>query len=319
MTTYVVRRILSLVPTWLGISLFAFLLATLSPGDPAELILNAQLDEPPTERQLEEFRDRTGLNDPVPVQYVNWVARLLTGDLGSSFRTGDPVLTELGSRFPATLQIALPAFVLAVTLAVVLGIIAALNRNAVPDHLSRFGALFGESIPSFVLAYVLIIVFAVTLGLVPVSGRGRGELIYYILPVSTLALGTMASLMRLTRSSMLEALGEDYIRTARAMGLRWRTIVFRHALKNALIPVVTVAALIFAGFITGTVIIEIVFSWPGIGKFVVDSIFNRDYAVIQGFVVFTGTLFILLNLAVDLLYVQLDPRVRLTAGGSRGR
>lgn len=319
MTTYVVRRLLSLVPTWLGISLFAFLLASLSPGDPAELILNQQLDEPPTERQLEEFRERTGLNDPIPVQYANWVGRLVTGDLGTSFRSGNPVLTELGDRFPATLQIALPAFVLAVTLSVVLGIIAALNRNSLPDHLSRFAALFGESMPSFVLAYLLIIVFAVTLGLVPVSGRGRGELIYYVLPVTTLALATMASLMRLTRSSMLEVLGEDYIRTARAMGLRWRTIVCRHALKNALIPVVTVGALIFAGFVTGTVIIEIVFSWPGVGKFVVDSIFDRDYAVIQGFVVFTGTLFIVLNLVVDLLYIQLDPRVRLTAGGGRGR
>ncbi len=295
------------------------LLATLSPGDPAELILNAQLDEPPTERQLAEFRERTGLDDPIPVQYANWVGRLLTGDLGDSFRTGDPVLTELGSRFPATLQIALPAFVVAVTLAVVLGIVAALNRNAVADHLSRFGALVGESVPAFVLAYALMIVVAIKLGLTPVSGRGRGELIYYVLPVTTLALGTMASVMRLTRSSMLEALGEDYIRTARAMGLRWRTIVFRHALKNALIPVVTVGALIFAGFITGVVIIEIVFGWPGVGKFVVDSIFNRDYAVIQGFVVFTGTLFIVLNLVVDLLYVQLDPRVRLTTGGSRGR
>lgn len=319
MTTYVVRRLLSLVPTWLGISLFAFVLAVLSPGDPAELILNQQLDEPPTERQLEEFRERTGLNDPMPVQYVNWVGRLLTGDLGTSFRTGNPVLEELASRFPATLQIALPAFVLAVALSVVLGIAAALNRNAVPDHLSRFAALFGDSIPSFVLAYLLIIVFAITLGLTPVSGRGRGELIHYVLPVMTLALATMASLMRLTRSSMLEVLGEDYIRTARAMGLRWRTIVFRHALKNALIPVVTLAALVFAGFVTGTVIVETVFNWPGMGKFVIDAIFSRDYAIIQGFVVFTGTLFVLLNLLVDLIYVQLDPRVRFTAGGGHGR
>lgn len=319
MTTYVARRLLSLVPTWLGVALLAFVLATMSPGDPAELILNRQLDEPPTERQLEEFRERTGLNDPLPVQYVNWVGRLATGDLGTSFRTGNPVLSELGSRLPATLQIAVPAFALAVVFAVMFGIVAALNRNSLPDHLSRLAALVGDSLPSFVLAYLLIIVFAVTLGLLPVSGRGRGELVYFVLPVMTLALATMASLMRLTRSSMLEALGEDYIRTARAMGLRWRTIVFRHALKNALIPVVTLAGLIFAAFVTGTVIVEIVFSWPGVGKFVVDSIFSRDYAVLQGFVVFTGTLYVLLNLLVDLLYLKLDPRVRFTAGHGRDR
>lgn len=319
MTTYVARRILVLVPTWLGISLLAFVLSAMSPGDPAELILNQRLDEPPTERQLEEFRERNGLNDPIPVQYVNWVGRLMRADLGTSFRTGKPVMAELGSRFPATLQIALPAFVVAVALSVVLGVIASLKRNSIADHLSRVAALAGESLPSFVLAYLLIIVFAVTLGLVPVSGRGRGELIHYVLPVMTLALATMASLMRLTRSSMLEALGEDYIRTARAMGLRWQTIIFRHALKNALIPVVTVAGLVFAGFVTGTVIVETVFSWPGVGKFVVDSIFSRDYAIVQGFVVFTGTLFVLLNLVIDLLYVQLDPRVRFTAGGGHGR
>lgn len=318
MTAYVARRLLSLVPTWLGIALFAFVLSSLSPGDPAELILNRQLDEPPTERQLEEFRERTGLNDPMPVQYVNWVGGLVRGDLGTSFRTGNPVLGELASRLPATLQIAIPAFLLAVAMAVVFGIVAALRRNTLADHVSRAAALFGDSLPSFVLAYLLIIVFAVTLGLVPVSGRGRGELIYYVLPVMTLALATMASLMRLTRSSMLEVLGEDYMRTARAMGLRWRTIIFRHALKNALIPVVTVAALVFAGFVTGTVIVEIVFGWPGVGKFVVDSIFARDYAIIQGFVVFTGTLYVVLNLIVDLLYVRLDPRVRLDSGGGHG-
>lgn len=320
MTAYVTRRILSLVPTWLGISLFAFTLATLSPGDPAELILNRQLEEPPTEQQLEAFRERNGLNDPLPVQYISWVGRFATGDLGTSFRSGQPVLQELGSRFPATLQIALPAAALAIVLAVILGVVSALVRNSVADHFARVVALVGDSIPSFVLAYILIIVFAVQLGLLPVSGRGDGELAHYVLPVLTLALATMAALMRLTRSSMLDVMGEDYVRTARAMGLRWPTIIFRHALKNAMIPVVTVAAFVLAGFMTGTAVVEIVFGWPGIGKFVVDSIFDRDYAIIQGFVVFSGTLFILLNLVVDLLYVQLDPRVRFTsAGAGHGR
>lgn len=309
MATYILRRLFSLVPTWLGISLLAFLLATVSPGDPAELILNQRLQEPPTEEQLEAFRERNGLNDPVTVQYANWVAGLVTGDLGTSFRTGDPVLAEIGSRFPSTLQITIPAFALAIALSLVIGVVSALRRNSFVDHISRVAALLSDSVPSFVLAYLLIIIFSVNFGLFPVAGRGGWQ--HMVLPILTLALATTASLMRLTRSSLLEVLGEDYVRTARAMGLRWRTIIFSHSLKNALIPVVTIAALIFAGFVTGTVIVETIFAWPGVGKFVVDSIFDRDYAVIQGFVVFTGTVFVLVNLLVDVLYVYLDPRVRV--------
>jgi peptide/nickel transport system permease protein len=315
-TGYVLRRLLSLVPTWLGISFVAFLLAGLSPGDPAELILNSRQDEPPTEQQLAEFREANGLNDPFLVQYGHFVAGLLRGDLGTSFRTGAPVLDELAARLPSTLQVAVPAFTLALLLAVLVGVLSALRRNSLADHTSRIVALVSDSVPSFVLAYLLIIVFSVQLGLLPVAGQGGLE--HLVLPVLTLALATTASLMRLTRSSLLEVLGQDYVRTARAMGLRRRTVVFRHALKNALIPVVTLAALLLAGFLTGVVIIETVFAWPGVGKFVVDSIFARDYAVIQGFVVFAGTVFVLANLVVDLLYVRLDPRVRLSTGGGRG-
>lgn len=225
-------------------------------------------------------------------------------------------MAELASRFPNTLQIAVPAFVVAVVIALVVGVVSAVHRNSWTDHTSRVAALLGDSVPSFVLAYVLIIVFSVNLGLLPVAGRGGWE--HLVLPVLTLGLATTASLMRLTRSSLLEVLREDYVRTARAMGLPRRTVI-RHALKNALIPVVTVAALIFAGFVTGTVIVETVFAWPGVGKYVVDSIFDRDYAAIQGFVVFTGTVFVLVNLVVDVLYTRLDPRVRISADrGSRG-
>jgi peptide/nickel transport system permease protein len=315
MTGYVLRRLLALVPTWLGISFIAFVLAVLAPGDPAELILNARLDQPPTEQQLAQFRETNGLDDPFVVQYGNFVGGLLQGDLGTSFRSGEPVLDELVARFPSTLQITVPAFALALFLAVLIGVLSALRRNSLADHTSRVAALVSDSVPSFVLAYLLIIVFSVQLGLLPVAGKGGLE--HLVLPVLTLALATTASLMRLTRSSFLEVLGEDYVRTARAMGLRWRTIVFRNALKNALIPVVTVAALLFAGFVTGTAIVETVFAWPGVGKFVVDSIFARDYAVIQGFVVFAGTVFVVVNLVVDLLYVRLDPRVRLSAAGDR--
>lgn len=318
MTAYVVRRLLVLVPTWLGIALLAFVLTTLSPGDPAHLILDQQLDEPPTEAQIEAFRERTGLNDPLPLRYASFVGDLLRGDLGTSFRTGRPVSEEIRSRLGPTLQIALPAFGLSVLIAVTFGTVAALRRNSIADHATRTAALLFESVPTFVLAYLLIIVFAVELGVLPVAGRGGLD--HLVLPVVTLALATTASMMRLTRASLLEVLGEDYIRTATAMGLRWRTIVFRHALKNALIPVVTVAGLIFAGFVTGTVIVETVFAWPGVGRYIVDAIFARDDAVIQGFVVVTGTVFVVINLVVDLLYVRLDPRVSLTAAsaGARG-
>ena len=318
MIGYVLRRLLGLVPTWLGISLFAFALSSLSPGDPAELILGRELDRPPTPEQVEEFRERTGLDQPFVVQYGRFVANAVQGDLGTSFRSDEPVLDELVDRFPATLEISVPAILLAIVMALLVGVLSAVRRNSLADHVSRVAALLGDSVPTFVLAYLLIIVFSVSLGVLPVAGRGGLD--HMVLPVLTLALTNTASLLRLTRSSLLDVLGEDYVRTARAMGLRERQVIARYALKNALVAVVTVAGLLFAVFITTSVIVETVFAWPGVGQYVVDSIFDRDYAVIRGFVVFAGTVFVLINLAVDLLYVRLDPRVRLGAkGGSGGR
>ncbi len=306
---FLARRIASLVPVWLGITFVAFALANLAPGDPAELILGRELEQPPTPEQLEAFREEHGLNDPFLVQYARWTAGAATGDLGTSFRSGKPVLEEVTSRLPATLQIAVPAFLVSTGLALVVGIVSAIRRNSFADHASRVTALVGDSVPSFVLAYLLIIVFSVTLGILPVAGRGTWQ--HFVLPSLTLGLATTASIMRLTRSSLLDVLGEDYVRTAQAMGLPRRTVIVRHALRNALIPVITVAALVFGGFATGTVIVEYVFGWPGVGRFAVDSIFDRDYPVIQGFVVFAGTVFVIVNLVVDLLYLRLDPRVRL--------
>ncbi len=309
MTGFLLRRIAALVPVWLGITFIAFGLASLAPGDPAELILGRELEQPPTPEQLEAFREKNGLDDPFIVQYLRWTANAATGDLGTSFRSGEPVLGELASRLPATLQIAVPAFVVATGLALVVGMVSAVRRNSFSDHASRVVALVGDSVPSFVLAYLLIIVFSVTLGILPVAGRGTWR--HLVLPSLTLGLATTASIMRLTRSSLLEVLGEDYVRTARAMGLPRRTVIVRYALRNALIPVITVAALVLGGFATGTVIVEYVFGWPGVGRFAVDSIFDHDYPVIQGFVVFAGTVFVVVNLVVDLLYLRLDPRVRL--------
>lgn len=309
MRRLVLGRLLLLVPTWLGISLLAFALSSASPGDPAQLILNAQLDEPPTEQQLADFRARTGLDDPWVVQYVTFVGDLVRGDMGTSFRTGGPVHTQIFSRIGATAQIAVPAFAIALVIAVGLGTLAALRRNRLADHASRTIALLFESVPTFVLAYGLIIVFSVTLHWLPVAGRGSPRDV--VLPVLTLALASCATMMRLMRSSMLDTLEEDHIRTARALGLNRRTVIWRWAFKSAIGPVITLAGLVLAGFITGTVIVETVFSWPGVGRYAVDAVFERDYPVVQGFVVFTGTVFLVVNLIVDILYAALDPRVRL--------
>jgi peptide/nickel transport system permease protein len=309
MLTYAARRLLLLIPTWLGVSLFAFTLSSVSPGDPAEVILNRQLDEPPTREQIEEFRERHGLNDPFVVQYAGFVADALRGDLGISFRSGKAVREEISARIGSTLEIAIPAFLSSALFAVIFGVAAALRRNSLADHLSRAAALVFESVPSFALAYLLIIVLAIELGLVPVAGKGGPE--YMVLPILTLTLATMATTMRLTRSSLLDVLSQPYIRTARAMGVSSPRVVLSLALRNALIPVVTVAGLVLAIFVTGTVIVEIVFAWPGVGQYVVAAVFSRDYPVVTGFVVFTGTVFVVVNLAVDLLYTRLDPRVRL--------
>lgn len=247
------------------------------------------------------------------MQYGRWTLGAATGDLGTSFRTGQPVFAELVDRLPATLQLTVPSFLVSLAIALLVGVLSAVRRNSFADHASRLGALVGDSVPSFVLAYLLILVFSVGLEILPVAGRGTWQ--HLVLPSLTLGLATAAGLMRLTRSSLLEVLGEDYVRTAYAMGIPQRTVIFRYALKNALISVVTVAALIFAGFVTGTAIVEFVFGWPGLGRFIVDSIFDRDYPVIQGFVVFVGTVFVVINLLVDVLYVRLDPRVRLSGEG----
>lgn len=312
MTQYTLRRLLFLIPVWLGITLLAFGLGRLAPGDPARLIAERQLDAPPTAQQVEQFRREFRLDDPLPLQYVRWVGNALRGDLGDSFKTGGPVLHELTDRFPATLQLALCGMLAGVGLALPLGILAAIRRGRAADHFSRLAALAGASLPSFWLGFLLIILFAVQLKLLPVAGRGGPQ--HLILPALTLGFGLAAPLMRLTRSSLLEVLNEDYIQTARAKGLRRPAVVLGHALRNALIPVVTVAGMGFGHLLGGAVIVETVFAWPGVGKFVVEGILDRDYPLIQGYVLFMGTIFVLINLVVDLLYVWIDPRVRLGGG-----
>jgi peptide/nickel transport system permease protein len=310
-TRYIARRLVYLVPVWLGISLLAYGLANLAPGDPAYIILRRQTGEEPSDAAVQALRQQLGLNDPFPIRYGRWVEHVAIGDLGTSYRTGAPVLQDLSDRFVATLQLAIAALAVAVAVAIPLGIMSAVRRDKPIDHIFRVIALLGASLPSFWLGYMLIIAFAVTLRLLPVAGYGDAQ--HLVLPALTLGLGAAATLTRLTRANLLEVLDEDFVRTARAKGLSERAAVLKHALRNSLIPIVTIVGMRFGQLMAGAVIVETVFAWPGIGKLVVDSIYDRDYPTIQGFVLFMGTLFVLLNLLVDLSYIWLDPRVRLGA------
>lgn len=311
MLGYALRRLAGLGPVLVAISLLAYSLINLAPGDPARIILERQGNPPVTGAEIEAMRERLGLDDPFPVRYGRWVADAVTGDLGTSFRTGRPVLPELWRRFLITLELAIPAFLLGLVIALPLGVLAAIRRNRSADHLSRVGALVGASMPSFWLAYLLIIAFAVWLAVVPVAGRGTWH--HTVLPTVTLAVTAAAGLMRLTRASLLEVLHEDYIRSAHARGLPPHRVVMRHGLRNALLPIITLAGTRFGHLLGGAVIIETIFAWPGLGKHIVDSIYDRDYPTIQGFVLLIGTVFVLVNLIVDLTYTWLDPRVRLGA------
>lgn len=309
MTGYLARRLAYLVPVLLGVSLLAYSLINLAPGDPARIILLRMGTGPVTQAEVQAVRDDLGLDDPFPLRYARWLGDALGGDLGTSYRTGQPVLHELVGRFLTTLEIAVPAFLLAIVIGVPVGTLAALKRNRATDHLSRLGALAGASIPSFWLAYLLILTVAVRWGVLPVAGRGTVS--HLVLPTTALTVGATAGLMRLTRASVLEVLNQDHVRTAKATGVRRRVVVVRYTLRNALIPVVTLAGLRFGSLLGGAVIIETIFAWPGVGTYVVDSIYDRDYPAIQGFVLFIGTAFVLINLLVDVTYVWLDPRIRL--------
>lgn len=313
MTGGILRRFAHLVPVWLGVSALAFALGTLAPGDPAEALLQRRTGEPPTQEAVLRMRHDLGLDEALPVRYLGWVGAAVRGDLGTSLRSGSPVANDLAGRFPATLQLSLVALLLAAAVALPLGIGAARWRGSMLDHGARIFSIVASSLPSFFSGYVLILIFAVGLHALPVAGRGG--LAHLILPAVTLALGFAASLTRLTRAALLEELSEDYVRTARAKGLSEGAILLRHALRIALVPVVTFVATRFGHLLAGAAIVETVFGWPGVGKHIVDSIYDRDYPAIQGFVLFMGTIFVVLNLGIDLLYRVLDPRVGAREGG----
>jgi len=309
MLKYIAKRLVLLVPILLGISLLTFSLMHLIPGDPAEILLRQQ-GIIPTQEAIEKFREQMDLNDPLPIQYFNWMYCLLHGDLGSSLSVsyGKPVLTEIMFRFPRTLELAAVSLLISLLISIPLGILAAVKQNSAIDRLTLVGASLGIAMPVFWLGLLLILLFSVHLGWFPVCGYGSVK--HIILPSITLGIGMAALTTRLMRASMLEVLEEDYIITARGKGLRERIVILKHALRNALIPVVTVAGLQFGWLLEGAVFVEVIFTWPGVGKLLVDSISVRDIPMVQGCVLFVACVFVLVNLAVDISYGVLDPRVR---------
>jgi peptide/nickel transport system permease protein len=304
MTMFIVRRLIMLVPILLGVTFLTFAIAQVTPGDPVVLMLGNYA----TPERVAELREQLGFNDPFWVQYFRYVWNAMHGDLGKSIRGQTRVLDEILARFPSTVQLTAVAMLLAITVGVTAGVIAATARRKVVDSTTMVTALVGLSLPSFWLAIMLIIVFGIRLKWVSVTGgEGLKDL---ILPSFCLGLAPMAVLARLTRSSILEVIREDYVRTARAKGLKQRVVTYRHVLRNSLIPVVTVIGLQFAGMLGGTVFIESVFARPGIGRFAVNAIAARDYPQVQGVVLFAATIYVVFNLAVDVLYGVLDPRIR---------
>ncbi|HEY64713.1 MAG TPA: ABC transporter permease [Caldilineae bacterium] len=302
-TQYIVQRLIAALVTLIGISLIVFLLIRMLPGDPARIIAGLLASE----EDVQEIRIWMGLDRPLPVQYAMFFSRLVRGDLGVSARTKEPVMREIMARLPATMKLAVISMTIAASLGVLSGILAAYHRNSILDFFISVSTLFGISMPVYWLGLMLIVLFAVRLHWLPAAGSESPK--SYILPSFTLAAFSIALVARMTRSSMLEVLGEDYVRTARAKGLRESVVLFRHALRNALIPVVTVIGLQFGALLGGAVLTETVFGWPGMGQLLVDSIFARDYPMVQGIVLVFSFMLILVNLLVDILYAYIDPRI----------
>ncbi|MEH2488754.1 ABC transporter permease [Bradyrhizobium sp. AZCC 2230] len=314
MARYFATRLISLVPILFGTSIVAFFLVRLVPGDPAIALLGMEADA----RALAALRQQLALDQPIVVQYVTWLGHILTGDFGRSIQGGRAVFPLLIGALAPTALLSAAALVISLVIAIPAGIVAATSRNSAADYVASFLALCGLSLPSFWLGILLILMFSIYLPLFPASGYVSpladpiAHLRHLVLPAVTLGAALAAATMRMTRATMLEVLRADYVRTARAKGLSRRSVIWGHALRNARIPIVTLLGIQLGQLLGGVVITETVFSWPGIGKLTVDAIFARDYPVVQGAVLLTATLFVLINLVTDLIYTVLDPRVRLS-------
>ncbi|GAA4851433.1 nickel ABC transporter permease subunit NikB [Paenibacillus vulneris] len=306
---YFIRRIAAAIPVIMGISFIAFALSVASPGDPAVQALSMNGIKEPTEQEIEAKRAELGLNDPMIVQYAHWLWKASHGDLGISYMTKESVSGELLRRLPVTLSVSGMALVIAVGTGIPLGMLMAMKKNTSFDHTARILALSLVSIPGFWLAILMITVFSEKLHWLPTSGYGTFK--HLIMPAIVLAAGTSAVLMRLTRAALLEVWNQAYMVTAKAKGLPDTRILMIHALRNAMIPLITVIGSYFGAILGGSVIVEVIFAIPGIGRFAMDGIFRRDYPVIQGYVVFTGLVYVAFNLLVDLSYLVIHPQMRL--------
>lgn len=304
MGKYILKRIVSMIPVLLGVSLIIFTILYFIPGDPARMILGDEAEE----AAVWELREEMGLNDPFVVRYVRYVGDLLKGDMGVSYVTNQPVADEVFSRYPTTIVLATVSTLVAVLMAIPIGILSAIYQNTFIDNISRVIAMIGVSMPNFWQGLLNILVFSVYLKWLPSSGFSTP--LHWILPALTIGTSGAAAIMRTTRSSMLETIRQDYIRTARAKGASEKTVIWKHALRNALIPVMTVVGLRFGGSLGGSVVSEQVFSIPGLGKLMIDSINNRNYPVILGGVLLIAFAYGVINLIVDILYAFIDPRIK---------
>ncbi|HXW23133.1 MAG TPA: ABC transporter permease [Xanthobacteraceae bacterium] len=312
MLTFLGNRLLQVIPTLFFVSVIIFSLQQLLPGDPATIMAGEERDP----AVIEQIRRQYRLDQPIPVQYVYWVKGVLTGDLGESMRIKKPVRELILQKLPVTLQLALMAIVISLIIGVSAGIVSAVKKGTVWDYAANVFALWGLSTPNFWLGIMLIFLFSVELGWLPASGYvpltedWRQSLASTVMPAFVLGNAIAAVLMRHTRGAMLQALGSDYVRTARAKGLFERAVVLKHAMRNALTPVITLGALELGTLLSGAVLTEQIFTIPGFGKLIVDAVFNRDYAVVQGVVLVTATTYIALNLLADIAYVLVNPRLR---------
>lgn len=304
MLRFIAKRLLMLIPVIIGVSFVVFTLMQFTPGDPAQIILGPQAGE----EEVQNLREQMGLNDPLYVQYFRFLFGILTLDFGTSIQDGQGVLGKIIDHFPATLELTVAAMIVALAIGIPIGIISSTKQYSFFDNVSTLGGLVGFSMPNYWLSMMLIMIFAVQLGWLPVSGYGGW--MFLLLPAISLGTQTAAVFLRMTRSSMLEVLRSDYIRTARAKGLSERKVVYFHALRNAFIPIITVIGLQVGALLEGAILTEAVFAWPGIGRFMIDAINAKDFPIVQGSVVFIAFLFVFVNLLVDVLYAYVDPRIK---------
>jgi peptide/nickel transport system permease protein len=332
MLKYIIKRILMLIPVLIGVSIIVFLIMRVFSPDPAPIVLGQHA----TQEAAEAWRQANGLNDPIYQQYFHYLQGALTGDLGTSYYTKTPVVKEIFTRFPATIELAVVAIILASLFGILIGVISAVKKNSIFDNAGMLLALIGVSMPIFWLGILLIILFSGTLHWLPSNGRINpllqpghvtgfylidslvtgnmsafmDGLRHLILPASALAMYSMAIITRMTRSSMLDTLQQDYIRTARAKGISESRVIYKHALRNGLIPIITVIGLQLGSLLGGAVLTETVFSWPGIGAYTVACILKSDFPVVQGVVLLVAAIFVLVNLLVDVIYAFIDPRIK---------